>query len=67
MEQNEQRRDRVLRTASNGMQVWVPVDRLEAWEKAQADQSPEAEERRSSRSSKILSALRSLHEQAQKR
>lgn len=29
---------RVLRTAANGMQVWIPVSRLEAWEAAQERQ-----------------------------
>lgn len=58
---------RVLRTAANGMQVWVPTDRLEAWEAAQKDQSPEAKERRSSLSSAIKSELLKLREEAQHR
>lgn len=32
------REQRVLRTAANGMQVWIPVSRLEAWEAAQERQ-----------------------------
>lgn len=55
---------RVLRTAANGMQVWVPVDRLEAWEAAQKDQSPEAEARRSSLSSAIMSRLEAMNSRA---
>ena len=55
---------RVLRTAANGMQVWVPADRLEEWEKAQADQSPEAKERRSLLSSAIMSRLSSMRGKA---
>ena len=64
---NSQRGQRVLRTAANGMQVWVPTDRLEAWEKAQADQSPEAQRRRSSISSAIKSELLKLRDEARRR
>ena len=58
---------RVLRTATNGMQVWVPVNRLEAWEAAQKDQSPEAQQRRSSLASAIKSELLKLRDEARRR
>ena len=69
---NSQRGQRVLRTAANGMQVWVPTDRLEAWEKAQEAQrsgaeNAEARERRSRLASAIKSELLRLREQAQRR
>ena len=61
---------RVLRTAANGMQVWIPVDRLESWEKAQAaqkagQQSAEARARKSALQSAIMSRLRELSGGAQ--
>ena len=56
---------KVLRTAANGMRVGVPVDRLAAWEKAQADQSPEAEEAAKSLSSSLMSKLSELRRQVQ--
>lgn len=52
--------EKVLRTAANGMEVWVPVDKLEAWEKAQADNSPEAEQRREARVQAMLKMLNAL-------
>ena len=62
-----QQQEKVLRTAANGMQVWVPTDRLEAWEAAQKDQSPEAQKRRSGLSSFILSELTRLRDEARSR
>lgn len=56
----EQQETRVLRTAANGMEVWVPVSRLETWEQAQKDQSPEAKAERESMTSKIMSRLSAL-------
>ena len=66
-EQQTPAQQRVLRTAANGMQVWVPEDRLESWEMAQKDQSEEAKERRSRLASAIKSELLRLREQAQSR
>ena len=51
---------RLLMTAANGMQVWIPESRLEQWQAAQAAQQRNTQERRESRSelsSKIASAL----------
>ncbi len=49
-----------LMTASNGMQVWVPEDRLEDWQKAQADQSPEAKQAREQPKEAILEKMHQL-------
>jgi hypothetical protein len=49
-----------LRTAANGMQVWVPADKLEAWEAAQADQSEEAQKRRERMTAKILERMEQI-------
>ena len=52
-----------LMTARNGMQVWVPESKLEQWQKAQEDQSPEAQERRRKTAERILAAVERLSAQ----
>ena len=51
---------RVLMTAANGMQVWIPESRLEQWQAAQAAQRRDpqrGEQSRKELASKIASAL----------
>ena len=55
---------KVLMTAANGMKVWVPLDKLEEWKAAQADQSPEAIQRRQTRAKEMLSFLSTLSSKA---
>ena len=52
---------RLLMTAANGMQVWVPESRLKQWQRAQAAQRRDPQKQSASRrelSLKIASALR---------
>lgn len=49
-----------LMTSRNGMLVSVPADKLDAWQRAQADNSPEAEERRKRTSEMIMRTLNEL-------
>ena len=52
---------RLLMTAANGMQVWIPESRLEQWQRAQEAQKRDPQRQAQSRnelSSKIASALR---------
>ena len=53
----------VLMTAAYGMQLWVPVDKLEQWKAAQEDKSPERKERRKALCSRILEAMDKLKAQ----
>ena len=50
----------VCAKAANGMMVWVPKDKLEKWQKAQEDQSPEAKKRRKELCSRILERMEQL-------
>ena len=59
--------NKILMTAANGMQVWVPEDKLEQWQRAQADRSPEAKKRRELARSRVMSLLNRLSEEAQQR
>ena len=49
-----------LMTAASGRQVWVPEDKLEEWQKAQADQSPEAKQAREQLKEAILEKMQQL-------
>lgn len=49
-----------LMTSNNGMLVSVPADKLEAWQQAQADESPETKERRKRTSEMIMRTLNEL-------
>ena len=52
---------RVLVTAANGMQVWIPMSRLDAWAEAQEEQRKNTQADSASRKaleSKVSSALR---------
>lgn len=53
-----------LMTAANGMQVWVPEDKLEAWQAAQADQSDEARRQRELITAKILERMEQIRKES---
>ena len=56
----QQVQQKALMTAANGMEVWVPEEKLEAWEAAQRDKSPEARARRQKLAQQIKDRLSSL-------
>lgn len=57
--------EKVLMTAASGRKVWVPVDRLEDWKKAQADRSIEMRRENQTLTEKALSMLSQLSKEAQ--
>ena len=59
-----QQEQKVLMTARNGMQVWVPLSRLPAWKAAQADNSPEARQENRMLAERLLSRLTQLSQGA---
>ena len=61
---------RLLMTAANGMQVWIPESRVEAWQRAQAAQKRDPSKgarQRNALTSKIVSAMQSSPTSAEKK
>jgi hypothetical protein len=54
-----------LMTAANGMQVWVPEDKLEAWQAAQSEESYEAKRKRELTTEKILEHMDQIRRESQ--